>query len=179
MFDGQRGSQPTTVLPGPQASHEDMSSKTYCVMLYRADVVLTNCCNRYYAPVTPLTLEALLLSTPKGRIARRTQRCVQFKSNSAGVRIACASRIYCERGPIVRNRIKRLSLEVLPIPRQFVGIHAAKSAEGPAHMKEYLSLYDPAALVAERDVVHYILLLAARGSHPRLKGTGSHRHITS
>jgi hypothetical protein len=44
----------------------------------------------------------------------------------------------------------------------FVGIHAAKSAEGPAHMKENLSLYDAAALVAECDVVHYILLLVPR-----------------
>jgi hypothetical protein len=87
--------------------------------------------------------------------------------------MAGGSRIYRERGSIVRNRIKRLSLEVLPISRQFVGIHAAKSAEGSAHMKKYLSLYDASALVAKRDVVHYILLLATR-IVPALEGTGSH-----
>jgi hypothetical protein len=75
--------------------------------------------------------------------------------------------------------MKRLPLKVLPISRQFIGIHAAKSAEGPAHMKEYLSIYDAAALVAERDVVHYILLLAAR-ILPSLQGQWiSSKYITS
>jgi hypothetical protein len=53
-----------------------------------------------------------------------------------------------------------LLLEGLSILIDFVGIHAAKSAESPANMEEYLPFYDAAALVAECDVVHYILLLA-------------------
>jgi len=55
-----------------------------------------------------------------------------------------------------------LLLEALPVLPDFVGIHAPKSAEGPAHMKEYLPLYNAAALVAECDVVHYNHLLARR-----------------